>query len=222
MTYRSGLLAVLAVVLFVMGVTTRAPGPGRRIPILDDRSGALLAAGLPARPSSPPLAESGTEVMESERDRTDRVRSAGEITQAVARLEQMLVDNPNDAESHYQLGQVLAMLDRSSDAVTHYEHAIAIDPLQSDYHLQLGKALHRRGQDQQAVKAYQTSIDLDPFDPDPHLSLGVSYEDLRRWNDAVGAYRRYLDLAPASPTTTALKWHVLSIVEKQVRARAGD
>ena len=49
----------------------------------------------------------------------------------------------------------------------------------------------------------------------------LSYEGLCRWNDAVGAYQRYLDLAPASPTTTALKWHVVAIMENQERARAG-
>ena len=61
----------------------------------------------------------------------------------------------------------------------------------------------------------------DPSDPAPYLSLGVSYEGLDRRSDAVGAYRRYLDLAPASPTSTALKWHVVAIMESQERARAG-
>ena len=112
------------------------------------------------------------------------------------------------------------MLDRSNEAITHYERAVTIDPRRDDYHFQLGKALHGVGQDERAVKAYQMSIDLDPSDPAPHLSLGVSYEGLRRWNDAVGAYQRHLDLAPASPTTTALKWHVVALVENQERARA--
>ena len=113
------------------------------------------------------------------------------------------------------------MLDRPNEAITHFERAVTIDPMRDDYHFQLGKALHRVGQDDRAVKVYQMSIDLDPSDPAPHLSLGVSYEGLCRWNDAVGAYQRYLDLAPASPTTTALKWHVVAIMENQERAHAG-
>lgn len=80
---------------------------------------------------------------------------------------------PNHAESHYQLGQVLVMLDRPNEAITHFERAVTIDPMRDDYHFQLGKALHRVGQDDRAVKVYQMSIDLDPSDPAPHLSLGV-------------------------------------------------
>jgi cytochrome c-type biogenesis protein CcmH/NrfG len=143
------------------------------------------------------------------------------MAQAVALLEQALAAYPNDAESRYRLGQVLVMLDRLNEAITHYDRAVTIDPMRDDYHLQLGKALHRVGQDEGTVKVYQMSIDLDPSDPAPHLSLDVSCEGLRRWNDAVVAYQRYLNLAPASPTTTALKWHVVAIMENKKRARAG-
>ena len=221
MTYRSGLLAVLAVVLLVMGFTTRAPAPGKQIPIADDRSGALLAAGQSAQHSSPTLPGRRLEATGSERGLAALLASAEDDAQAVALLEQTLAADPNDAESHHRLGQVLMMLDRSNEAITHYERAVAIDPMRDDYHFQLGKALHLVGQDERAVKAYQRSIDLDPSDPTTHLSLGVSYEGLRQWKDAVGAYQRYLDLAPASPTTTALKWHVVAIMENQERARAG-
>ena len=221
MTHRSGLLAVLAVVLVVLGFTTRAPAPRRQIPITDDRSGTVLAAHLPALHSAPRLPGSRPEATGSEQGRTASLASAGVNTQAVELLERTLAANPNDAESHYQLGQALVLLDRSNDAITHYERAVTIDPSRGDYHFRLGKALHQRGQDERAVKAYQMSIDLDTSDPAPQLSLGVSYEGLGRWNDAVGAYRRYLDLAPASPTTTALTWHVVAIMENQERARAG-
>lgn len=220
MTHRSGLLVVLAVVLLVLGFTTRAPAPHRRIPVSDDRSGIVLGAGVPTRPSASTHPGSRPEVTGPERSHRDRPASVEGRTQAVARLQQTLAADPNDAESHYQLGQVLVTLDRSNDAILHYERAVAIDPSRGDYHFQLGKARHRRGQDERAVKAYRTSIDLDPFNPAPHLSLGVSYERLRRWNDAVGAYQRYLELAPASPTATALKWHVVAIMENQERARA--
>ena len=219
MTHRSGLLAVLAIVLLVLGFTTRAPVPGRRIPIADDRAGTVLATPLSARHSAPMFSGTRPEVMRSGRSRIGPPASAEENTQVVALLEQTLAADPNDAESHYQLGQILVMLDRANDAIVHYERAITIDPSRGEYHFQLGKALHRHGQDERAVKAYQMSIDLDPSDPAPYLSLGVSYEGLDRRSDAVGAYRRYLDLAPASPTTTALKWHVVAIMESQERAR---
>ena len=220
MTHRSGLLAVLAIVLLVLGFTTRAPGPERRIPIVDDRSGTLLAERPPARQSFPTPPGSGPEATESARSGAALPASAKD-NQAVAVLEQALDADPNDAESHYQLGQVFIMLDRSTDAIKHYKQAVVIDPSRGDYHYQLGKTFHLRGQDENAVKAYQMAIERNPFDPAPYLSLGVSFEGLRRWKDAVCSYQRYLDLAPASPTTTALKWHVVAIMENQERARAG-
>ena len=190
-THRSSLLAVLAIVLLVLGFTTRAPVPGRRIPIADDRAGTVLATHLSARHSAPMFPGTRPEAMRSGRSRIGPPASAEENTQVVALLEQTLAADPNDAESHYQLGQILVMLDRANDAIVHYERAITIDPSRGDYHFQLGKALHRHGQDERAVTAYQMSIDLDPSDPAPY------------------------------PTSTALKWHVVAIMESQERARAG-
>ena len=162
MTHRSSLLAVLAIVLLVLGFTTRAPVPGRRIPIADDRAGTVLATHLSARHSAPMFPGTRPEAMRSGRSRIGPPASAEENTQVVALLEQTLAADPNDAESHYQLGQILVMLDRANDAIVHYERAITIDPSRGDYHFQLGKALHRHGQDERAVTAYQMSIDLDP------------------------------------------------------------
>ena len=181
------------------------------------------SSGTPAGPPIFPHApwRSGPEATESARSGAALPASAKDGNQAVAVLEQALDADPNDAESHYQLGHVLIMLDRSTDAIKHYKQAVVIDPSRGDYHYQLGKTFHLRGQDENAVKAYQMAIERNPFDPAPYLSLGVSFEGLLRWKDAVGAYQRYLDLAPASPTTTALKWYVAAIMENQERARAG-
>ena len=87
MTYRSGLLAVLAVVLLVMGFTTRAPAPGRRIPVRDDRSGTRLAARQSARHTSTTLPARRPEAMGSERSLAALLASAEDDAQTVALVE---------------------------------------------------------------------------------------------------------------------------------------
>lgn len=255
MTQRSGLLAVLAVVLLVLSFTTNAPAPRRSIPVSNDR----LAPHASPRVSVPPTGAtaqiSAVSTADPERGRMATPVDRGHVDEAVTRLEARLAADPNDAEAHGALAQIFVTVDRVDDAIQHYEHALAIDPSRSDYHFELGRALaglgewnraigeyqvaaegsptdvsihywlgralHQTGQDQRAIEAYQTAIALDPSEPSPHLSLGVSYEGLHEWSNAVAAYDQYLDLAPASPTTSALKWHVVAILENQERARAG-
>lgn len=140
---------------------------------------------------------------------------------AIQHYEQALAIDPSRSDYHFEVGRALAGLGRWDRAIGEYRVAAEGAPTDVSIHYWLGRALHESGQDERAIEAYQTAISLDPSEPSPHLSLGVSHEGLHEWNDAVAAYGQYLDLAPASPTTSALKWHVVAILEHQERARAG-
>ena len=140
---------------------------------------------------------------------------------SIRHYEHALATAPSRSDYHVELGRALAGLGRWDRAIGEYQVAAEGAPTDVSIHYWLGRVLHESGQDEKAIEAYQTAISLDPSASSPHLSLGVSYEGLREWNDAVAAYGQYLDLAPASPTTSALKWHVVAILENQERARAG-
>ena len=114
----------------------------------------------------------------------------------------MIAADPNDAESHYQLGQILGKLDRSEDALRHYEQAVAIDPSRADYHVKLGGlALAVLDQWNRALGEYQAAAERSPAEFSIYYTLGRALHENGYDEREVEAYQIAIDLNPSDPSS---------------------
>jgi len=95
-----------------------------------------------------------------------------------------LAENPYDAHSEFELGQIGFMRSNLPDALQHYSRAVQLQPQLVDAQLALGKVLNELHQSQEAVKHLVAAIQLDPENSSAHYQLSQSYRALDLRDDA--------------------------------------
>ena len=128
-------------------------------------------------------------------------QKASAFSAARGHLEQAIATTPNYAESHYNLGIVLARLHDLAGAVKQLQKAIDLGASEPEAHLELSKALQALGQDQQAgqeLKLYQQAMKGNAdraiagsktTDADQAMARGDAAK-------AVGLYREAIEVEP--------------------------
>lgn len=118
----------------------------------------------------------------------------GDYPQALVVAQQVLADDPANAELWRRLGDVQYALGHERAALEHYRRAAELAPDQAQIQEQLGLALMRHGQLDAALAAAEKAVALDPNRPPSYLALGSVYQALRRFRDAQSAYERAVAL----------------------------
>src|SRR5687767_7658259 len=138
---------ILGVFALVVGGLwmTRSAEPERPVasrPPSDPLAARRQTAPAPEAPAAAPAATApGAErpFMDAA-DKGTTAYAAGDHTTALARFEEAVRENPNDAESLSNLGQVLVKLNRTAEAVPHLERAAALNPQRWAYRFNLARA----------------------------------------------------------------------------------
>lgn len=136
---------------------------------------------------------------------------------ALAHYQQAIEKNPNDAESHSNLGQVLVRFGRAREAVPHFERAIELSPTRWAYHFNLAYAWGQLGSWPGAVAEYREAARIFPEDYATQYNLGRALHESGDEAGAVAAYRRAIELAPTEPT-----FHLSLGLSYERLARQGD
>jgi cytochrome c-type biogenesis protein CcmH/NrfG len=114
--------------------------------------------------------------------------------------------NPRDAQTRVQLGNMYFDAERYNDAITWYEAALAIDPSDPNVSTDLGVAYYYTNQPDRAVRQFEHSLKVDPKHTKTLLNLGIvkafGKQDLK---GAAEAWRQVVALAPDSPEGQAAK-----------------
>lgn len=131
----------------------------------------------------------------------------GRPEEAEAQYRQALARDPDNAEAHFRLAQVLAGQGRTADAVVHYDRAAALD---RDYGARAAddrrrylrrfvaeaKSLLAEGRPEEAEAALVSATDLVPADAETQVLQGRLREHRGDLPGAVESYRRALTLDP--------------------------
>lgn len=130
---------------------------------------AFLVAGCGATP-----APGGDEVADME---TIQVQiAAGDFESAKAGLTQMLADDEDNADAHFQLGLVYFGLGDYRLAEEHFNRTLELDPDRaSAVHHNLGVLAFQEGRLDVAREAFNAALEADPEDADTHYQLGATY-----------------------------------------------
>ena len=74
----------------------------------------------------------------------------------------VLLINPNDAETHNNLGIAFSEIENLDEAVKSYQKAVAIKPEFADAHNNLGSVLQKLHRYEDAIKSFEKALDIKP------------------------------------------------------------
>lgn len=125
---------------------------------------------------------------------------------AIAAGEKGVALNPNGADNHFILGQVLASVGRQDEAIGHLKQSIRLDPLPEYYYfVSLGRSFRMKGQYERALSEIKKAHHISPDNFITNLNLAAIYALLDRQKEAEAAARKALEIDPKFSVERASK-----------------
>lgn len=121
---------------------------------------------------------------------------SGDYAGALARYEDAVKQNPNDAESLSNIGQVLVKLGRTAEAIPYYERAASLNPDRWAYRFNLARALGLLQKWDESVASYRQAQRLFPDDYVTTFNLALALHKKGDDAAAVEQYKRAIALNP--------------------------
>ena len=134
---------------------------------------------------------------------------------ARAAAERAVAEDPNSAEGHAALGQILVSVDRNAKgAEAEYRRAAELAPASAEPKIGLSSVLADFGQIEEAVELLHEAVRLEPLSTNAHFDLARLLTSLGRYDEAAQSARKAIALQPGGAGT----WEMLALVE----AKRGD
>ena len=122
----------------------------------------------------------------------------GDTEAALAVLRQALVDDPQSALCHFQLGSLLLDAGRQQEAVAHFGEAYRLDPEIADFPLRIGIECARQGLLDEAESSLQLALGFGQNNPAALSCLGDVFRRQGRVSEAIPLLETARRLAPKS------------------------
>jgi predicted O-linked N-acetylglucosamine transferase (SPINDLY family) len=107
-----------------------------------------------------------------------------------------LAINPDYAEAHNHLGNVLNDLGQHDAAVKSYEKTLTLKPDYAEVHNNLGLTLMELGQLDDAIKCYEKTLTLKPDFAEAHNNLGLAHMQLDQPDVSIRSFDKALAIKP--------------------------
>ena len=104
--------------------------------------------------------------------------------------------DPNDFESHFNLGNTLKVLNKLEDSKASYQKAISINPNFADAYNNLGIVLRELNRLDDSKASYQKAISINPNFADAYSNLGFTLRELGRLNESETSYKKAISINP--------------------------
>ncbi|MGH9147689.1 MAG: tetratricopeptide repeat protein [Vicinamibacterales bacterium] len=124
----------------------------------------------------------------------------GDYAAAIDRYRQALVENPNDADTLNNLGQVLTRMGQAAEAIPYLDRARELYPNVWAYRFNLARAHGQTGDWSRAVAGYRAAQELFPDDYVTQFNLAHALHKEGHDEQAVVEYQKAITLAPGEPS----------------------
>ena len=124
---------------------------------------------------------------------------SGRLAEAQQGYQDVLAQEPENADAHHLLGQLLAGANRATEAVHHLEKAVELSPDEALYLRSLGLTLRRQNRFREAVETFARADQAKPNDPVIKTNLADTFSAAGLYQQAVPLYREALALQADSP-----------------------
>ena len=122
--------------------------------------------------------------------------SSNKFQDALNAIEELIVDNPNDALIFNIRGACYAGLDQKNLAKENYEKAIAINPEYAKAHYNLAGALHELDEFEASIQSYEDALAIEPDYAEAHNNLGNVLKESGQLDRAIKSYQNAIDIKP--------------------------
>ena len=122
--------------------------------------------------------------------------TSGRLAEALEASRRLVEISPQDARSHYNLGNALRGLDMLEEAVTSYQRALALNPEYAEAFNNIGIALQGLGRMSDAESSFAQSVFLNTHNIEAIYNLGGVKLELGKLDDAEMLYREAIALQP--------------------------
>ncbi len=121
---------------------------------------------------------------------------AGDLDGAIHLCQKALKLDPDSAEAHDHLGDLLVRNGMTQQAKAHFARAIECQPEYVAAHLNLGLLLCNEGDPKAAIRHLRRAQQIDPARAEAYNDCGVALCDLGRFDEAIEQYQSALDIDP--------------------------
>lgn len=101
--------------------------------------------------------------------------ATGEYDEAIAALETVVRQAPDNRDAHFLLGQAYNQTGQLSEAAETFARVLELDPESAAAHHNLGVTYYQLEDLESAIDAFEAALDIDPNDADTHYQLGATY-----------------------------------------------
>ncbi|HMD55163.1 MAG TPA: tetratricopeptide repeat protein, partial [Phycisphaerae bacterium] len=123
---------------------------------------------------------------------------AGEFAPAESICQQLLVQQPGNADALYFMSLIARQKGNTTRSVELVQQAIAIKPNVFIYYQSLAATLKAMGQLEKAVGIYRKALELNPDDGEIYADFANVLVALNRWDEGLGAINTAARLKPES------------------------
>ena len=124
------------------------------------------------------------------------LKQTGSVINSIAAMQKSVQLVPQDAETHYNLGNSFKELGRLDEAEASYKQVIGLKPNDAGAHANLGVTLKELGRLDEALASYSQAIALKPDFAVAHSNLGNTLQELGRLEEAKASYIKAIALKP--------------------------
>ena len=121
---------------------------------------------------------------------------AGRLQAADEIYRQILVVEPNHADTWHLLGVLAYQVGRHEIAIDYIRRAIGLSESQAAFHNNLGSAYLALGENTIAMACYRKAAQLNPDFAEAHVGLGNTFQNEGKLDDAVACFCRAVELKP--------------------------
>lgn len=130
------------------------------------------------------------------KERSRRLVEAGQAAQAIEMWKPILVQEPENAEFHYQMARAAQVVNNKQLAITHYIEATRLDPEMAEAFFQFGAFLFNMGNEGAAEKALRTAFELDPESVEIRTRLGALLMNTKQQAEGLSLLESATEMAP--------------------------
>ena len=157
-------------------------------------------------------------------NKADRVKLQGDyrlkqLDLSISGFQQALLSNPNDAQTHQQLGQALYAQGKMGDAIGHYRQVLRLQPSNAESHAYLANALVQQGNLEEAIRNYSLALDIKPNFVEAHLHAANLLMRRGDYTGSEGHYARVIELNASDTFARFMRALALARLDRYQEAR---
>lgn len=118
---------------------------------------------------------------------------------AIKCFEKAITMDPNDSESHFNIGLSYSKEGKTQKAISYYKKAISLGPDFAKAHYHLGAIYAEERKLKKAISEFKKAIAIKPDYREAHQSLGVAYDERGILDEAISEYKKTLTMNPNIP-----------------------